>query len=297
MAFANENLLSGHGPQIPIIIAPQGGAPVKEFTLINTQTPDSLVDCVALLSTQDDADYSDWDSTGGSVKIIAREYWTDNLIAFEFNADEVDAEKGKFSARIETSSSDKPGIYVMQVGLYASDGTLVLINTGYLEIEASLENLQNTKAVSIPMMRRLIRDASPRGNRVIEECEFTYEEIMDALLMAVEDFNFHPPLISAKFSLREFPWPMFLMGYGAVSNLLRTAAVWYARNDLKVQAAGVGINDMGKAETYMALSDKYKAEWERFIITVKRQMNVSSGWGRVKSRSYPASFRFGRYHP
>lgn len=297
MAFANENLLSGHGPQIPIIVVPQGGSPVKEFTLINTQTPDVLVDCVSLLSLQDDAEYTDWEDTGGYVKLTAREYFNDNEALIDCVTDEVDATKGKFSVRVATTLDTDPGIYIMQVGLYSRNDELVLINNGYLEVEASFDAIQKHRQVSIPMMRRLIRDASPRGNRIIEECEFTYEELMDALIMAVDDFNFHAPLISAKFTLKDFPWPMFLMGYGAVSNLLRTAAVWYARNDLRVQATGVGIDDMGKAEVYMALADKYKAEWERFVTTVKRQMNVNAGWGRVKSRSYPASFRFGRYHP
>lgn len=296
MAFANENLLSGHGPQIPIITAPQDGAPVKTFTLINTQSPDDLVNCVDLLSTQDDEDYADWSATGGYVKIVAREHWGNSLIAFETTADEVDATKGQFSARFDVTGLE-PGIFVMQFGLYSSDDTLVMVNHGYLEVEASLEAAYTRERISIPLMRRLIRDASPRGNRVIEECEFTYEELMDAMQMAVDDFNFHAPLIPQKFHMRDFPWPMFLMGFGAVSNLLRMAAVWYARNDLRVQAAGVGVNDMAKAEIYMGLADKYKAEWERFIMTIKRQMNVNNGWARIKSRSYPASFRFGRYHP
>ena len=296
MAFANENLLSGHGPQIPIIIVPQGGSPVKAFTLINTQTPDELVDCVALLNLQDTATYTDFSDSGGYVTLVARDYFNDSLVAFQFTADEVDATKGQFSVRVATTEDTDPGINAMQVGLHSSSGDLILLNHGYLEVEASLEIDQDKRQISIPLMRRLIRDSSPRGNRIIEECEFTYEELMDAMLMAVDDFNFHPPLISSKFTIKDFPWPMFLMGYGATSNLLRMAATWYARNDLRVQATGVAIDDMGKAEVYLALSDRYRAEWERFVTTVKRQMNVSSGWGRVKSRAYPASFRFGRYH-
>jgi hypothetical protein len=282
--FASDNILSGHGPQIPTIIVPQNGSPRKTITLIDPESPDTVLDCVVALEAQDQASYANWAATGGSVSVGARDHWTTQEPMFGTIATAVTPTNGTFSFQVPKVKTNSPGIYLFEAGLYNSAGALVLSNAGYLEVTPSAAWQQDRYPLSIARIRRAIRDAHPRNNRVLEECEFTLAEIMDQLTYAVDEYN-TTNFPQTAWTPVNFPWPSRLID-GTVAGLLGMAATWYARNDLKLQAAGLGADDMGKAQIYTALSEKYHDRWMRWVIPQKRNANIRGGWGTTTGRPY-----------
>jgi len=288
MAFGQQNLLSGHGPQIPTLVAIQDGSPAIDITLVSTSHAASKVDCVDLLSKQDGLDYLDWSETGGKVVCVAREMWDAEDLLFEAYAQEVDATIGKFSLRVPRKGTQSPGIYVFEAALLDKNSVPVIANAGYIEIQPSLLKKQKSGQTSlIPLLRRSIRDAHPTSNRVFEECEFTAAELYDAVTDAVEHFNTMPPIMAGvNFTWSTFPWPDKLI-IGATARLLSMASVWYARNNIRTIGEGMIADDMsGKAETYRALAQQYQAEFDGWAARVRRQINIRRGWGRIRSRCY-----------
>ena len=287
MAFSNENILSGHGPQIPTLSVPQGGSPVVSFTLVDPSSPAAVLDCVARLSLQDGQDYDDFTASGGSVVATAREMWSSDHAIFTGDCTEVDAAKGTFTYKVPLAATDDPGVFVFEAALLASDGSIVLANAGYVEIYQTLLTDNPISVISVPLIRRMLRDATPLANRILEECEFTIQEIQDAIAMAIDEFNSTPPVMTnLNYTTKTFKWPLWL-AKGAIGNLLSMAALWYARNDLRVQSAGITSDDMGKAPLYQQLANQYKQEWRDWVKMARRQINISRGWGRVTSRAYP----------
>ena len=282
--FARDNILSGQGPQIPTIVVPQNGAPVKTVTLVDPSTPDTVFDCVAALETQDEATYANWAATGGSVVVGSRDHWTSEEPGFAVTATAVDATTGEFTFRIPATGTNLPGIYLLEVGLYSRTNVPVVTNGGYLEVTPSAAYEQDRRPISVASIRRAMRDAHARNNRVLEECEFSLAEIMDQIQFTVDEYNM-TNFPQTTWSQADFPHSSQLLT-GVVGHLLEMAALWYARNDVKLQAAGLSADDMGKAQIYMALSERYLKRWMQFVIPHKRNLNVRQGWGTVESRTF-----------
>lgn len=286
MAFARENILSGHGPQILTLIAPQKGQPVKEVLLRDPVNPEAAYNAVAALSLQDGENYADWTATGGKVRVGTREAWTSPDPVWSAEAEDVDATIGKFKFPLGAHATECPGLYLFEIVLVNKDGLVVNSNSGYLEVTPSAAFGHDRTPISVAFLRRRLRDAHPRANRVLEECEFSIAEIHDAIQDTIADFNLSPPDVGTRYSPADFPWVH--QAYDGISaRLFRMAAVWYARNDLKVQQAGLAADDMGKADLYVALADQYEAKWTRFRTMTKRSINISNGFGTVRSRMYP----------
>lgn len=284
MAFANENILSGHGPQIHNFILPQGGQPVKTFKFYNPENPDSPFNAIEALSLQDDASYPNWAASEGKVVCSAGPGYGGST--WEVEASPIDPSKGEFKFKAPKEATECPGIYTWQASIVNKEDILVLSNIGYLEVTPNPAFDANTQPISVAFIRRKLRDAHPRANRVLEECEFTLQEINDAIQDAVQTFNHEPPISTRNYSSVNFPWPAQL-STGVIANLLRMASLWYARNDLKVGGTGLDSDDMNKSELYFKLAEHHRAEWMKWIKLTKRNINIMNGFGTVRSGLYP----------
>ncbi|MFA5525233.1 MAG: hypothetical protein WC992_00210 [Acholeplasmataceae bacterium] len=282
MAFARENLLSGHGPQIPTLVVPQGGRPVSPFLLRDPANPDSPLDCVARLATQDGVDYDTWEASGGSVLADSREHWSSPQELFSAPATAVDALTGSFKVALPAAATAASGLFLLQFSLLNRDGLLVLANAGYLEVQPSLRSAQSRQhLLSVPYLRRRLRDAHPRANRILEECEFTVVEIHDAVVAAVNEFNTTTPVMTS-FTETNFPYPLNLVD-GVIARLLEMAAIWYERNRVEIAGSGLRVDDMNKAAAYLKLSTLFQERWVRWIKTFKNQANIMNGFNSVPS--------------
>ena len=286
MAFARENILSGHGPQLPELSVPQGGAPVVQASLVDPAAPSTPLDLVARLALQDDEVYADWAATEGAVNAVVREAWTDTHAIFTAEAEVTDADAGAVKFTVPEEATTEPGLFLYELQLVNKDEVIVLINGGYMEVTPSLIFQQQYTPLSVASLRRQLRDIDPRANRLLEECEFTIPEVQAAIQGALDAYHSEPPMLGPPYAtVRQFPWPGRLAD-GAIVLLLRQAALWYARNDLRVRAAGLDADDMGKAELYLRIADQMNREWVEWVRYTKRNINVSRGFGTTTSSIY-----------
>ena len=86
----------------------------------------------------------------------------------------------------------------------------------------------------------------------------------------------------ATFPWREH-WMICTIGY-----LMRAAAHKYRRNDLTYQAAGLSVSDMNKFAEYESIAKERIAEYDKWMLNKKVEMNVTMGVGSLGSA-------YGRY--
>ena len=128
-------------------------------------------------------------------------------------------------------------------------------------------------------VRIWLRDNDPEANNLIDDYEFTSEEIRTALTLAVDYWNDTPPLIGA-FDYDKFPFRSLLL-QGTAANLLYIAANRYRRNALKYNIPGGAISDQDKYREYDAAGDKLWGAYISRVNTQKRALNMEGGWGVI----------------
>ena len=126
-------------------------------------------------------------------------------------------------------------------------------------------------------VRIFLRDNDPDANLLLDDFEFSPEEIRTAMNITVDRWNDTPPDIY-RMDYDEFPYRSILL-MGVASNLLAMAAHRYRRNSLAINAGGTSVNDQDKAREYDAASERLRAEYLQAIRTKKRELNCGLGWG------------------
>lgn len=128
-------------------------------------------------------------------------------------------------------------------------------------------------------VRIFLRDADPEANLLLDDYEFTPEEIRTAMNIAVDRWNDTPPDIY-RMDYDEFPYRSILL-LGVASNLLSMAAHRYRRNSLAINAGGTSVNDQDKAREYDQAAYRLRDEYLQAIRLKKRELNSNLGWGWV----------------
>lgn len=126
-------------------------------------------------------------------------------------------------------------------------------------------------------VRIFLRDNDPNANLLLDDFEFSPEEIRTAMNITVDRWNDTPPDIY-RMDYDEFPYRSILL-LGVAANLLAMAAHRYRRNSLAINAGGTSVNDQDKAREYDAAADRLRAEYLQAIRTKKRELNCGLGWG------------------
>lgn len=126
-------------------------------------------------------------------------------------------------------------------------------------------------------VRIYLRDKDPEANILLDDFEFTPEEIRTAMNLAVDRWNDEPPDIY-RMDYDEFPYRSILL-MGVSSNLLAMAAHRYRRNSIQINAGGTSVNDQAKSSEYDQASIRLRDEYLRMIRKKKRELNWGLGWG------------------
>lgn len=139
----------------------------------------------------------------------------------------------------------------------------------------------NTGYISDMDVRIFLRDLDPAANLLLDDFEFSTEEIRTASTLAVDYWNEAPPnLVGARYHVGNFPYRYnFLMA--TCANLLFIAANLFRRNRLPHQIPGGAIDDQNKFNEYEAAGDRLWQQYKRWVSTKKREINTQRGWGRV----------------
>lgn len=127
-------------------------------------------------------------------------------------------------------------------------------------------------------VRIWLRDNNPEANLLLDDYEFTPEEIRTAMTLAVDHYNDIPPSMMLPLDYTQFPWRSKLL-CGTVANLLFMAAHRFRRNSLKYTAGGMTIADQEKFDQYDAAGGRLWEEFKEWAALHKRSMNAEQGFG------------------
>ena len=144
---------------------------------------------------------------------------------------------------------------------------------------ADAPNIGNTGFISELDIRLFLRDSDPSANLLLDDYEFTQEELRTCWTLIVDKWNETPPNIQS-FEVHTFPYRYHLL-MGTSAMLLRIAAMRYRRNDLQYAIPGGSINDQRKAPEYDAASDKLMKEFDTWMLREKNRLNMEAGWAQI----------------
>ena len=131
-------------------------------------------------------------------------------------------------------------------------------------------------SMSVSWVRRFLRDNTADDNFLLDDVEFTDDEIQDCMMACVEEWNETTPNVR-NYSVASFPYRHHWM-IGTKGHLFAIAAANYARNSLSYSAGGISINDKDKATLYQQMSDRYHQEWKTWMKDKKRSLNAEDGY-------------------
>ena len=130
-------------------------------------------------------------------------------------------------------------------------------------------------------VRIWMRDNNPEANLLLQDYEFTSEEIRTCMTLAIDKWNETPPNMAYhRHSIDTFPYRGELLR-GTCANLLFAAAMRFRRNELKATVPGGIINDQGKHGEYDRAGERMWNEFVNWIRLTKRAINMEEGWAII----------------
>ena len=137
----------------------------------------------------------------------------------------------------------------------------------------------NTGYLTDVDVRIWLRDNDPDANLLIDDFEFSAEEIRTAMTLTVDYWNETPPHTSS-YDYDKFPFRYALLR-GTAANLLFMAAHRFRRNHLQYSAGGLTVDDQNKYQQYDAAGARLWDEYKQWVTQTKKTQNVDLGWGTV----------------
>ena len=139
--------------------------------------------------------------------------------------------------------------------------------------------LGNEGFISELDVRIFLRDTDPEANRLLDDLEFSPEEIRTAVTLAVDKWNETPPAINA-YTVDTFPFRYHLI-LQTSANLLTIAAHRYRRNRLQLQITGGVADEQNKYDAYDVAADRLTQQFNEWMRLKKTEMNARMGWGWI----------------
>jgi hypothetical protein len=139
---------------------------------------------------------------------------------------------------------------------------------------------RNAATITELDIRIWMRDNDPAANNLLDDYEFTPEELRTALTLAVDHWNDTPPLIGS-FDYDQFPFRSLLLK-GTAANLLFIAANRFRRNALKYTVPGGAVADQEKFQEYDGAGGKLWEEFKTEVMRQKRALNMEVGWSLIE---------------
>jgi len=128
-------------------------------------------------------------------------------------------------------------------------------------------------------VRIWLGDTDPEANLLIQDFEFSPEEIRTAFTTTVDYWNDQPPYIKT-YDYDKFPWRSQLLE-GTAGRLLFIAGNKYRRNALQYSAGGLTIQDQEKYQQYDAAAQRHMDAYKEWVIRNKRSLNAEQGFATL----------------
>lgn len=197
-------------------------------------------------------------------------------------------ETGIVQAILPAAVVANAGIYELSWGITDADGTFVVANSGILSVERNLLQFESSKSRRTPgpptinEIRMWMMDSSASENVLLDDVEFSDEQICLAMTKPIQRWNETPPPIET-YTTRTFPfrgaWASAVLG-----ELYVMAAAHYRRNRLGGSAGGVQIDDKNKEQEYMGEGRRLLEEYQTWLLSKKVEINMRKFAGQHVSR-------------
>ena len=132
-------------------------------------------------------------------------------------------------------------------------------------------------------VRSIMRD-KPEFNALLSGQETDDTLIELCIDLTVDDFKWTTPQIG-DFNLNNFP-SLYILVYGTVINVLRSAGMLQSRNNLNYSDGGITVASSDKAGEYQSWIDRFHNEIETKKKTLKMQLNAQQCYGGQFSEYY-----------
>ena len=126
-------------------------------------------------------------------------------------------------------------------------------------------------------IRTFMQDDEQAKNLLLDDFEFTPEDIRSAQTFVIDKWNETPPPVGV-YRYDSFPFRYHLL-MAVAGHLLTSKALGYARNDLKYQIGGGSIDDKSKWDIYFKLGSHFTTTFNEWMRHKKVELNMEQGWG------------------
>ena len=227
-----------------------------------------------------------------TVEAYAREFLgvgdSDACYKWKMDGTVFNAAAGTVRFKLNPALCQQSGLYRLSIG-FIRDSRLQVVNNTLLSIEPSLfggrgNGLKShrTGCPTIQEIRMQLWDTSAADNPLLENVEFSDDQIATAIAKPIDVFNSHVPPINQIFNTSNFPWRSnwidAIKGY-----LFSFAGDFYRRNRFGGSGGGLEIDDRNKEQEYMRASKMYLEQWEQFVTAKKIQLNMAACVGGLSS--------------
>jgi hypothetical protein len=236
----------------------------------------------------------------GSDRLFVRFFIADkSSVANRYETAQIlDLKQGKVQIDLPDYVYEIPCIYTFNIAIgdkitfrsthkakYVAPGRGVVL----VEWSAFMPHLENNRyshrvVPSLEDVRRKLDDFVGK-NDLLQQVEFSSDDIVNAMLYPVTLFNSTPPkLRRATYNIATFPYyDQWVLG--TAGELLRIAALHYTRNKLMAQHGGIAGDEKMRDRDYLQLAQMYRQEYQNWIYLEKDSINghVSQGFGTLYS--------------
>lgn len=121
---------------------------------------------------------------------------------------------------------------------------------------------------------RLFLNDFPELNRIIRREESDDTKLDLCITLAIADYNITPPLLGNE-TIVTFP-SLWLLLYGAAIQVLRSAGLLHARNELVYSSAGVSVRIWDKTQLYQSWIANFVQDYEMKKANYKKTVNINA---------------------
>lgn len=247
------------------------------------------VDCTESLSSSES---SSGCVPAGTIKMRMKEWVGQGLSArcnpvWEVYGEAVNAAAGVVRVTLEADMVEKAGIYEVNWAVLNENGVPVVVDRGITSIERTLFPVdvrvmyEGKGPPTLQEVRMMLMDSSAAENSLLDDMEFSDEQLMLCLTEPVRVWNETPPPIR-KYTTRDFPYRQMWMS-GTLGRLHIMAANNYRRNLFRHSAGGVTTNSKDKEKEYMVEGTRLWDEFRTQMVNKKIEVNAKAFCGSVSS--------------
>jgi hypothetical protein len=210
----------------------------------------------------------------------------------------IDLKQGKIQIELPDYVYNIPCIYLFHVSIankktfpvtrkaiYIAPGRgVVLVEWSVFMTHLERCHYPHRVVPSLEDVRRKLDDFTSK-NDLLQQVEFSADDIVNAMIRPVSLFNSTPPKLKRyTFTVASFPyydeWVI-----GTAGELLRIAAIHYVRNKLMSQHGGIAGDEKQRDRDYLQLAQLYQHEYQNWVCLEKDTLNsrYDQGFGTLHS--------------